>query len=206
MKRSFDLSGIPADWGYSLLTATVVPRAIAWVSSLSAAGVPNLAPHSFFTVASSDPAIVQFTSVTEKDSLRNIRETGEFVIALVTEDLAAAANVTATNFPPEFNEFEEARLTPEPAEFVRPARVAESPVALECRLERIVEIGNSFLVLGRVLCVAIAEDVLDPEPRMGKPHPRYELLRPVSRLGRIQWGLPGAAFDLVRPRFEEESR
>ncbi|WP_432559393.1 flavin reductase family protein [Granulicoccus sp. GXG6511] len=203
MKRSFDIAELPAGWGYSLLTATVVPRPIAWVSSLSAEGIANLAPHSFFTIASADPPIVQFTSVTEKDTLRNIRATGEFVIGLVTEDLAGAANVTATNFPPGHDEFAEAGIRPEPSRFVRPARVAESPVALECRLERIVEVGNSFLVLGEVLCVALAEEVLDPVRRNGKPHPRYELLRPVSRLGRIQWGLPGDAFDLVRPQFEE---
>lgn len=203
MKQSFDVSELPPDGGYALLTASVVPRPIAWVSTMSASGVANLAPHSFFTVASAQPPVVQFTSVTEKDTLANIRQTGEFVICLVTEELAHAANVTATNFPPSYDEFTEAGVTPEPARFVRPSRVAESPIAIECRLERIIEVGNSFLVLGNVVCVAIEEAVLDPEPRNGKPHPRYELLRPVSRLGRIQWGLPGEAFDLVRPRFGE---
>lgn len=203
MKKNFAVADLPNGWGYSLLTATVVPRPIAWVSTVSAEGVRNLAPHSFFTIAAADPPIVQFTSVTEKDTLRNIRATGEFVIAMVTEDLITAANTSATDFPAGYDEFVEARVTPEPSIHVKPNRVAESPVALECTLERIIEVGNSFLVLGQVDCIALDEAVLDPDPRSGKPHPLYELLRPVSRLGRIQWSLPGLAFDLVRPHFEE---
>lgn len=203
MKRSFVLDDLRPEWRYPLLTSSVVPRPIAWVSTLAADGTPNLAPHSFFTVASADPPIVQFTSVTEKDTLRNIRATGEFVISLVTESLIREANLTATDFPPGTNEFAEAGLTAEPAAKVRPARVGESPVALECRLHRIVEVGNSFLVLGELLCAAIDETILaDGE----KPHPRYELIRPVSRLGRIQWGLPGDAFDLARPRWTDPDR
>ncbi|MDO5498667.1 MAG: flavin reductase family protein [Propionibacteriaceae bacterium] len=201
MKRDFVIDELPRGWGYSLLTSMVVPRPIAWVSTVSGGGTPNLAPHSFFTIASADPPIVQFTSVTEKDTLRNIRETGEFVIAMVTEDLVDQANVTSTRFPPGVSEFDRAKLTPEPSQFVAPARIAESPIAIECRLERIVEVGNSFLVLGAVLCVAIDETALDESST--KPHPRYELLRPVARLGRIQWAEPADAFDLPRPELTE---
>lgn len=199
MKRTIETAASPAGWAYPLLTATVVPRPIAWVSTVSAAGVRNLAPHSFFTIASAEPPIVQFTSVTEKDTLRNIRQTGEFVIALVSEGLTAQANASSEKFPPATDEFVEVGVTPEPAALVAPARVKESPVALECTLERIVPVGNSFLVLGHVVCFALDEAVLDPEPRGGKPHPRYELLRPMSRLGRIQWARPGEPFDLARP-------
>ena len=93
----------PADLGpygtYPWLTATVVPRPIAWVSSRSADGIDNLAPHSFFTVASAEPPIVSFTSVGDKDTLRNVRATGEFVVALAPRSLADAVNRTATDFP-----------------------------------------------------------------------------------------------------------
>lgn len=199
MKRSFVLDAIPEQWRYPLLTSTVVPRPLAWVSTLAPDGTRNLAPHSFFTVAAQDPPILQFTSVTEKDTLRNIRATREFVVSLVSKDLAVQANVSSANFPPGIDEFAEAGVTPEPSAMVAPARVGESPVALECSLYRIIPVGNSFLVLGRLLCVALDESVLDDTHQ---PHPLYERMQPVTRLGRRQWSHAGETFDLTRPRFE----
>ncbi|MGW1927047.1 flavin reductase family protein, partial [Streptomyces massasporeus] len=91
---------------YRLLTATVVPRPIAWVSTSSADGTDNLAPHSFFTIASVTPPVVQFTSVGRKDSLRNVEETGEFVVNLAPEGLFEQINATATDFPRGVSEFD----------------------------------------------------------------------------------------------------
>jgi len=182
---------------YKLLTSVVVPRPIAWVSTRSADGVDNLAPHSFFTVSCVDPPMVQFTSVGIKDSLRNVRETGEFVVNLATEALFEQINASATDFPAEISEFAAVGLTPEPSKTVAPARVAESPVALECKLEHALELGNSTVVIGRVLHAAVDEDVFVTDER-GNTLPAIEKLRPLARLGRNDWALIGEVRSISR--------
>jgi flavin reductase (DIM6/NTAB) family NADH-FMN oxidoreductase RutF len=181
---------------YRLLNAVVVPRPIAWVSSTSAAGVDNLAPHSFFTVASVTPPIVQFTSVGAKDTLRNVRETGEFVVNLAPEPLFELINETATDYPPEIGEFDAAGVEREPSELVRPPRVARSPVALECRVHRIIPVGDCHLILGEVLRAAIRTDVLVDG------HPDVHRLRPLARLGRDEWCTVGDVREIKRRRFD----
>ncbi len=167
---------------YRFLTSVVVPRPIAWVATRSPDGVDNLAPHSFFTVSCVQPPILQFTSVGKKDSLRNAEATGEFVINLAPEHLFAQINATGTDFPPEISEFETVGLTPERSSKVKPPRVAESPVALECRLHSTVELGDSTIVLGQVVHAVVDDSVvIDGLPAI-------DLLRPLSRLGRNQWG------------------
>ncbi len=191
----------PADLGprafYKLLTSVVVPRPIAWVSSRSAAGVDNLAPHSFFTVSCVDPPIVQFTSVGKKDSLRNVRETGEFVVCLATEPLFEQVNATGTDFPDDVSEFAEVGLTPEPSAEVAPPRVAESPVALECRLHQTLELGDSTVVMGRVVHAAVRTDVFDGDPHHGGL-PAIDKLHPLARLGRNEWSTIGEVLDITR--------
>ncbi|MHA6795422.1 flavin reductase family protein [Pseudonocardia bannensis] len=187
---------------YKLLTSIVVPRPIAWVSTRSAAGVNNLAPHSFFTVACVDPPMVQFTSVGRKDSLRNVRETGEFVVSLANEPMFEQVNATATNFPAGVSEFAAVGLTPEPSRTVAPPRVAESPVALECRLERDIELGDSTVVIGRVLHAAIDAEVFTEDER-GNKLPAIEKLRPLARLGRNQWSTIGEVLEITRIPHEE---
>ncbi|THJ68591.1 flavin reductase family protein [Arthrobacter echini] len=182
---------------YKFLTSVIVPRPIAWVSSTSADGVDNLAPHSFFTLASVNPPIVQFTSVGVKDSLRNIRATGEFVVSLTPEKLFEAVNATGTNFPPHVSEFDAAGLTREPSTTVRPPRVLESPVALECRLHHILEMGDCTLVFGEVLHAVVSEDVLDGEL------PDITALKPLSRLGKNQWGALGEILAINRIPVED---
>jgi flavin reductase (DIM6/NTAB) family NADH-FMN oxidoreductase RutF len=182
---------------YRLLTAVVVPRPIAWVSTVSAAGVDNLAPHSFFTVACVSPPIVQFTSVGRKDSLRNAEATGEFVVNFTPERLFTQINASATNFPPEVSEFDAVGLTREPSARVRPPRVAESPVALECVLHSTVCLGDSTVVFGRVLLAAVSSDVLVDG------HPAIDRLRPLSRLGRNEWGDPPTARAIDRIPYGE---
>ena len=118
-RLELDVADLERGATYPWLTAVVVPRPIAWVSSLSASGVGNLAPHSFFTVASAEPPVVSFTSVRTKDSLRNIRETGEFVVNFAPRDLAVQVNRTGTDFPPDVDELTAAGLTAEPSRLVR---------------------------------------------------------------------------------------
>jgi flavin reductase (DIM6/NTAB) family NADH-FMN oxidoreductase RutF len=191
----------PADLGvrrfYKLLTATVVPRPIAWVSTLAPDGTPNLAPHSFFTVSNTDPPIVQFTSVGRKDSLTNVEATREFVVALTPERLFEQVNATGTDFPPHIDEFAAVGLTREKSERVAPFRVAESPVALECVLHSTVNLGNCTVVFGRVLLASIDSDVLDGE------HPVFERLAPLSRLGKDEWGLPPAVREITRIAYSD---
>ncbi|MFF3846639.1 flavin reductase family protein [Streptomyces sp. NPDC002328] len=178
---------------YRLLTAVVVPRPIAWVSTLSADGVTaNLAPHSFFTVACTDPPIVQFTSVGRKDSLRNIEATGEFVVNLAPEPLFEQINASAVDFPAEEDEFDAVGIEREPSLRVGPPRVAASPVALECRLHSTLGIGNSTLVLGQVVHAVVDEDVLVDG------HPDIRRLRPLARLGRDEWSTVGEIHELAR--------
>lgn len=183
---------------YKLLNSVVVPRPIAWVSSVSADGVVNLAPHSFFTVSCVDPPMVQFTSVGVKDSLRNVRATGEFVVNLTPEHLFEQVNATGTNFPPDVDEFAAVGLTPEASAVVAPPRVAGSPVALECRLERAITLGDSTVVIGRVLLAAVDPAVLDERGR-----PLVDRLRPLARLGGIQWSTIGEIKETTRIPHEE---
>ncbi len=196
-RRDFD----PADLGpsvYPLLTSVVVPRPIAWVSTRSAAGVDNLAPHSFFTISSVQPPVVQFTSVGTKDSLRNALETGEFVVALSPQPLLEQVNRTATDFPADVSEFDAVGLTREPSHLVAPPRVAESPVALECRVVGTHEFGGgSTVVFGEVVWVAVDERVL----RDGRP--AVDLLRPLARLGGDDWSALGPVSAHRRVPFSE---
>lgn len=180
---------------YPLLNSLVVPRPIAWVSSRSADGRPNLAPHSYFTVASVAPPVVAFTSVGEKDSLRNIRETGDFVVAIVTRALAEKANITGTNYPPGHSEFAAAGLTLEPSLRVGAARVAESPIALECRSVGERSFGTCTMVFGEVVSIAISAAVFDGAGA------DVHLLHPVSRLGGDDWGQVAGVFTLHRLRY-----
>lgn len=191
----------PADLGagpfYTLLTAVVVPRPIAWVCTRSAAGVDNLAPHSFFTVSCVDPPMIQFTSVGVKDSLRNVRETGEFVVCLASEALFEQVNATGTDFPAGLSEFAEVGLSAEPSLRVQPPRVAESPVALECRLHSAITLGDSTIVIGSVVHAAIDADVFDEDTGHGRL-PAIEKLRPLARLGRDQWSTIGEVKEISR--------
>ncbi|MBV2364603.1 flavin reductase family protein [Streptomonospora nanhaiensis] len=182
---------------YRVLTAVVVPRPIAWVSTVSAEGVDNLAPHSFFTVACANPPIVQFTSVGRKDSLRNAEHTGEFVVNLAPERLRREVNATATDFPADISEFDAVGLAREPSAVVAPPRVADSPVALECRLHSTVRLGDSTVVFGRVVHVAVDPTVVV------EGHPEISLLRPLSRLGKDEWGALGEVTSLRRIRYAD---
>lgn len=182
---------------YGLLNSLVVPRPIAWVGTRSAAGVDNLAPHSFFTISSVQPPVVQFTSVGAKDSLRNCLDTGEFTVSLCSEELLDRVNVSATDYPAEVSEFDAAGVTREPSKLVAPPRVAESPAALECRVIGTKDFGGgSTVVFGEVVWVVVDEDAL----RDGRP--AVDLLRPLARLGAEEWSAIGAITNRSRIRFD----
>ena len=203
--QSFATASLAPAEMYKILAGSVVPRPIAWVSTVDRAGVPNLAPFSFFTVASANPPVLCFCpsvrAPTEglratKDTLENIRATGEFVVNIVSEETAEAMNRTAAQLPPEIDEFVHAGLTAIPGEQVRAPRVAEAPVQMECRLRQIVEVSAAIMggsiVLGEVVCVHISETVLgrnfyiDPEK--------------LSAVGRMT----GSGYIRTRDRFEME--
>lgn len=198
VRQGFDPSELPSAAFYRLLASVVVPRPIAWVSSTSADGVDNLAPHSFFTIASTAPPVVQFTSIGTKDTLRNVRDTGEFTVSLAPEPLFEQVNATATDYPAGVSEFDAVGLTREPADRVRPPRVAESPVAIECVLHETVDFGASTVVFGRVVALAIADDVLADDGL-----PAIDRLAPLSRLGRDEWGATREVRSIERIRFAD---
>lgn len=182
---------------YFLVTSLVVPRPIAWVSTLSGEGRRNVAPHSYFNVMSSDPLIVHFTSTGVKDTLRNVQETEEFVINIADMDLVAEMNLTAARFPPEEDEFVWGGLEASPSVKVAPPRVARARAAMECKLNRIVSLGNGHMVFGDVVLVHVDEGIM----RDGRVAP--DLLRPVARLGGA-WYTDAATglFELKRPDWE----
>jgi len=147
--------------------AIVGPRPIGWISSLSKTGIRNLAPYSFFNAFNYVPPIVGFASIGAKDTLSNVRETGEFVWNLATTALAQAMNGTCAAVPPEVDEFALAGLTPMPSQLVGAPRVAESPVAFECRVTQVIQLQGAngdtvptWLVLGEVVGVHIAQALL----------------------------------------------
>ncbi|WP_372620200.1 flavin reductase family protein [Falsiroseomonas sp.] len=165
----FDLPSLPPKEQYKLVTSTIVPRPIAWVVTLDQEGRCNAAPFSFFNVLANDPVVVGFSigpraSGGGKDTVGNIRRTGQFVVCLVGEDTTEAMNVTAVEFPPGVDEIAQAGLGTLPSTRVAPPRIAESAVALECETFQTIPIGAYLLVLGRALALHVRDDcVLDAE-------------------------------------------
>ncbi|MFR0691762.1 flavin reductase family protein [Enterobacterales bacterium AE_CKDN230030158-1A_HGKHYDSX7] len=189
---------------YRWLASTVTPRPIAWVTTLSADGSSNLAPFSFFQVISdSPPTLLINTSVREdgsvKDTLRNVRETGELVIHLVSAAQAEAMNATAAWLPHGVSEIDHAGIATVPSERVAPPRVAGAPVAFECRLAEIMpypaENPSSQLIFARVLLAHIDESVMQDER-----HVDPAKLDLVGRLGGTQYSYTRDTFSMIRPK------
>lgn len=164
----FDMQALGPQDTYKLLVATVVPRPIAWVTTMDADGVLNAAPYSFFNAMSGSPPVVCFgiggrRPADAKDTGNNIRATGQFVVNLVSYDTAEAMNVCAIDFPPEVDELHQAGLTTIPSERVRPPRIAESPVSMECERLVLVDVGiDRTVVMGTVVAMHVRDDcVLD---------------------------------------------
>ncbi len=160
----------------------VIPRPIAWISTRSAAGVDNLSPHSYFTMVSSDPTIVQFVSTGMKDTLRNVLETREFVVNHTSVALFEKINATGTDYPPDVSEFDRVGLTRQPSRTVAAPRVAESPASMECTLHgEPLRVGNGYVVFGEVTHVAVIPSGL------GERGPVARALDPIARLGHDEW-------------------
>jgi flavin reductase (DIM6/NTAB) family NADH-FMN oxidoreductase RutF len=188
---------------YKLMVGVIVPRPIAFVSSISADGVLNLAPFSFFTGISANPPVVCFSPMvrgsdgSRKDTLQNIEATKQFVVNVVSEDFAQQMNICSTEFPPDVDEFEASGLTPLPSDLVTPPRVAESRVSMECALIQIVSVSakplGGSLVIGEVLRFHVAEELI----RDFKIDP--DLLRPIGRMGGPTYTRVTDRFDMTRP-------
>lgn len=199
---------VPADISiksmYKLITGTIVPRAIGWVSTVNENGQPNLAPFSYFTAVCSRPPTILFCpgvrriDLGQKDTLRNVRAGGEFVVNIVTEELAEAMSITATELPAEVNEFELAGLTAAPSVIVKPPRVAESPVNYECKVVEIVNIGDGgrgsgSVVIGEVLHMHVDDEVMQPDYRID-----IQALKPIGRLAGPNYAFIHDTFEMKR--------
>lgn len=194
---------------YDILISCVAPRPIAWVSTLSAAGQPNLAPFSFFNCVSAKPPLLAFSPSLRapqepdpakgepKDTLRNIRETAEFVVNVVTFDLMEPMNLTSGEYDASVNEFELAKLTPVSSKLVRAPRVGESPVSFECKLHQILEFsrapGGGALVIGEIVAIHIDDRHLK-ESRLDR-----NSLDLIGRMGGIQYARTRDRVELPRP-------
>jgi flavin reductase (DIM6/NTAB) family NADH-FMN oxidoreductase RutF len=189
---------------YRILINAVAPRPIAWVSTLSD-GHLNLAPFSFFNVVSAKPPLLGFSpslrqiegQAAPKDTLRNVRATGEFVVNVVTFAVAEAMNLTSGEYDHSVDEFALAKLTTRPSQIVRPPQVAEAMVSFECKLNRIIDFGtepgSSSLVIGEIVCVHMEEEVLK-EGRLDA-----NSLDLIGRMGGIQYSRTTERFELKRP-------
>ena len=202
---AFDLRTLSKPDTYKLLASTILPRPIAWITTLDEAGEPNAAPFSFFNVVSADPPliVVGFSAAPDrdgKDTLSNIRRTGELVVNLVPEELANAMNITATDAPRGLDELALAGLATVPSVQVAPPRIAGSPVSLECRLFQIIEPGgSSTIMLAQVVEMHIRHDAFEDESRLhldpsqmrliGRMHGGggYTTTKDVFEISRIPW-------------------
>ena len=190
----------PGDWQgpgfYQLMTALVIPRPIGWISTLSAAGIPNIAPYSYFNLMGSDPPYCAFGSTGVKDSLKNLREVPEFVANIVTMDLLELMNFTSGDFPRDEDEFSWAGLTPAPAAKVRPFRVGEAKAHLECEVAQIITDRNTNIVLGRIVHVHVDPSVW----KNGRVDPK--LLDPACRLAGSGYAALGDLVNVQRPQWK----
>lgn len=188
---------------YKLLIGSVVPRPIAWVSTVSKDGERNLAPFSFFNVASRKPPMlsisigpgVQEREGTVKDTLQNIRDTGEFVINIVTGPLANEMQLSSSHFAEEVDEFAKTGLTPVPGSKVKAPRMKEAPISMECKLDRIIELGEDHLVLGELVAFNIEDSYYN------NGYINIEKLRPLGRLAG-NYSFVEKVFDLPHENLE----
>ena len=187
---------------YKLMTGAIVPRPIAFVSTVGASGAFNLAPFSFFTGISANPPVICFCPMirydgSRKDTLRNIESTREFVVNVVSEEIAQQMNLCSPEYPPDVDEFQVAGLTPLPSDLVRAPRVAESHVSMECRLLQIVDVSarplGGSLVLGEIVRFHVDDALIE----------NYKIdpgkLHPIGRMGGPTYTRTTDRFDMNRP-------
>ena len=192
---------------YTLMVGTIVPRPIAFVSTLDADGIPNLAPFSFFTIASINPPVVCFCPVLssrsseKKDTLSNVEATGDFVVNTVSEDIAQEMSVASAKFPSTVDEFTKSGLTPVSSDLVKAPRVKESRIAMECKLLQVVHVSSrpmgGSLVLGEVVRFHVHDDLVS-DFRIN-----HDLFRPIGRMAGNLYVRTTDTFEIQRPRSEE---
>lgn len=201
----------PLDSFYKVLISSIVPRPIAWVSTISDEGQINLAPYSFFNLVCKNPPTVMFcpgvrgTDGGLKDSYNNVVANGEFVVNIVSEDLAQAMNKTSTEFPSEVSEFKEAGLTAAKSVMVAPPRVEESPVSIECKVTEIIQVGNgdigsAWVVLGEAIYIHVDDRVLQAKFRID-----LDELRPIGRLSGPFYTRTADRFELFKGKSQLRS-
>jgi len=201
----FDPESLPVRERYGLMIASILPRPIAWVSTISPEGVTNLAPFSFFTGITANPMSVCFAPVNDrtgkrKDTLVNVEKTKQFVVNMANEDNAAKMNETSAAWPYGVSEFEKAGLTPVPSVKVKPPRVKESPIHMECELLQVVTLSEGslggHLVIGKVVHFHCADAIWNG----GKL--RHQDVKAVGRMEGIWYTRTRDAFELPRPEIE----
>lgn len=199
-----DVSTLSIADAYKILIGAIVPRPIAWVSTISEAGIANLAPFSFFNGICSNPPSLLFCPANhpdgrEKDTLRNIRATRQFVVNAASEILVGQMNQTSGDYAPEISEFNEAGLTPAPSRLIKPPRVSESPINFECELMQIVDVGpggagSGHVVIGKILYAHFAPGIFE------NGRINLEKLKPIARLGGPTYCPVREVFSLNRPK------
>jgi flavin reductase (DIM6/NTAB) family NADH-FMN oxidoreductase RutF len=204
----FDLESIPTDITYKLLSACVLPRPIAWITTLNQDGGINAAPYSFFNMMGSEPPTIAVGMLRKpgsdfKDTARNIAERGEFVVNMVTEALAAKMNETSIDAPPGVEELKLAGLTTAPSKSVAPPRISESPIAFECRSIASVMTGPmQTVVIGRVLAIEIDGTIVKDADR---GHLTTEKIGLIGRTFASGYVTTRDRFELDRPTWSERN-
>lgn len=204
-----DFANASPETRYKILIGSVLPRPIAWVSTIDKTGRPNLAPFSFFTVASSSPPVLCFAPALKleliegtnraqpKDTLKNIQDTGEFVVNIVSKELAEKMNQSSGSYNSGIDEFEMTGLTKAVSQQVEPPRVAESLINFECRLRQVISFGEhpgaGNLVLGNIVCAHVDETVYK------NGHVDIEALQPIGRLAGTEYCTVSERFKMARP-------
>jgi flavin reductase (DIM6/NTAB) family NADH-FMN oxidoreductase RutF len=208
---NFEMEKTPTHQVYNLLIGLVAPRPIAWVTSMDEAGRLNAAPFSAYNYLCTDPPIVGIgvtnrpgRDAVPKDTARNIRRTGQFVINVVTEDLIQQMNICATDFPAEISELEMAGLTTAPSSVVKVPRIAQAHAALECTEFTTMEIGRSRIILGRVVAMYVEDRFVDPPIDGHGPYIHAEELHAVGRMNGLGYYVHTRDSFLTVPRISYE--
>jgi len=196
-----DPKAIPARVAYQILIGAVIPRPIGFISSVSSEGVVNLAPFSFFNAVCAEPPMLMFCTSHRrpaKDTLLNVKATGEFVANIVNQEIAQQMNLTSGEYPPDVNEFDVSGLTPLPSQIVKPPCVRESPVNMECKVRHIIEVSDqpmgTTIVIGEVVLFHVRDNIIDKDMSIdpGK-------LDAIARLGGPSYSTIENRFDMIRP-------
>jgi len=197
------------------MLSLIIPRPIGLISTISIDGLPNLAPFSYYQAVAAVPPLILFCPNHNrfgkaKHSLLNAKAQGEFVACAVTEEMAEAMNFASGEFPDGVNEFSEAGFSPLASELVKPFRVAESPLHLECKVRDVIEFSDAPLggsvVIGEIVRFHLSEDILGDTSDGGAIALDSEHYRPISRLGGVAYGLIRETFEMPRPKMTGEGK